>query len=329
MSSSPAFDKAPRREIAYRIRVAAAQLARDRPHAVSVSNGEEGRYRRSTGEASYSANFTKGLPHLPNGMVAHPRNYIDFIRGIDSGLESDIGRIALGPLTLITKGAVVWRSRMARQQSEPVKVRAWESMGAGLAFSLEGPDAQSLSMPPAPRLESCELVAEMAEVYLMALLRDLPFAEWKGNDGCTHPKIQDAIDELNELKWFSKKDVCSLSDYERGRKRGTVKFQNLFRGHAPGCKRGPYLSQFLILGSNQLGIPNLDDKLNGRVRFGAFTMVQKVRICEPGVDFMTDFNTFLDVQDGADFRGFEKYQPGERFICTPRDLCTYVHYDVR
>ena len=46
-----------------------------------------------------------------------------------------------------------------KKPKPPVTVRAWESAGAGLTFDLEGPDAQSLTMPPAPRLDSAELAA--------------------------------------------------------------------------------------------------------------------------------------------------------------------------
>ncbi len=48
-------------------------------------------------------------------------------------------------------------------------------MGAGLVYDLEGPDAQALTIPPAPTLDSEELIAEMMELYWMALCRDIPF----------------------------------------------------------------------------------------------------------------------------------------------------------
>ena len=59
--------------------------------------------------------------------------------------------------------------------NEGKEVRAWESQGAGHTYDLEGPDAQAVTMPPAPVLGSEELTAEMAEVYSQALLRDVPF----------------------------------------------------------------------------------------------------------------------------------------------------------
>jgi hypothetical protein len=63
------------------------------------------------------------------------------------------------------------------KKAVPVPVRAWESQGAGNTFDLEGPDAQAVTMPPAPMADSPELIAEMAEVYEMALLRDVPFCQ--------------------------------------------------------------------------------------------------------------------------------------------------------
>ena len=48
---------------------------------------------------------------------------------------------------------------------------------------------------------------------------------------------------------------------------------------------------------------------------------------------MTVWEQYLDVQNGADLRGIETYvkpdgvDQGHRFIATPRDLATYVHFD--
>ncbi len=49
---------------------------------------------------------------------------------------------------------------------------------SGLAFDVEGPDAQELTMPPAPRFDSEETAHEMGELYWMALARDVPFASY-------------------------------------------------------------------------------------------------------------------------------------------------------
>jgi len=321
------MERVSRREAAYRRRVAAAQLARDRPHEVSVSNGEEGLYRDEGGRPTYSGNFTKGLAHDSKGKLIDPNDYIMFVRAIDSGLESDIRRLPLGPKNKDSDGNPIWRSRMALET--PTAVRAWESMSAGNSYSIEGPDSHAVAMPPAPTLGSAEVAAEMAELYLMALLRDLPFNSWEDADGFVNPKIQSTIDSLNELQWFSniRSHSLHLSPDARLRRRRTMTVGNLFRGITPGTHIGPYISQFLIMGSGQLGAANGDDLFGGNVRYGAVQLSQKVRIATPNEDYLTDFKTWLDVQDGADFRGRETYVPGSRLIVTPRDLCTYVHYD--
>ncbi|MGH4011122.1 MAG: vanadium-dependent haloperoxidase [Pseudonocardiaceae bacterium] len=46
-----------------------------------------------------------------------------------------------------------------------------------------------------------------------------------------------------------------------------------------------------------------------------------------GTDYLQDFKDWLDVQNGADVRCTEHYGEGFRFIASPRDLATYVHYD--
>jgi len=42
---------------------------------------------------------------------------------------------------------------------------------------------------------------------------------------------------------------------------------------------------------------------------------------------MTDWCSWLDVQNGASFGGSDQYEEQHRFITTPRDLATYVHFD--
>lgn len=51
----------------------------------------------------------------------------------------------------------------------------------------------------------------------------------------------------------------------------------------------------------------------------------------PGIDYLTAWEAFVDVQNGADTRFTETYVPAAdgaktRSIATPRDLATYVHY---
>ena len=121
------------------------------------------------------------MPHDDDtGLVLNPDDFQRFVKGIDSGDPRDFIDTPLGPIAG-TPGSPVWRSSKAKKHK--AKVRAWESQGAGNTFDLEGPDAQAVTMPPAPVLGSNELIAEMGEVYVQALLRDVPFTDITDESG--------------------------------------------------------------------------------------------------------------------------------------------------
>lgn len=391
-----------RRQQAQNIRNNAAELAANRPHPQHINNKEEYEYRRPKkdgkgNEPSHIANFTKGLPHDEHtGLLLNSADYDQFVLGIQSGDTTDFARTPLGPAELpkvhgcLSKQKIdcdddhrsgFWKSQIAQEaekdketgKSAGAKLRAWESAGAGLVFDLEGPDAQAVTMPPAPRLDSPELAAEMAEVYAQALLRDVHFselrndyevveapakkedsedepvapAEHKGSEDkyACEPKltVEEAIKTLNHISidktnWFSA-NCCDLTDDERARQRAPVTRQTVFRGIAPGDDVGPYLSQFLLIGNKPLGDRDgkIFDESAGHIGYGAIRIDQRVRKATPCKDYMTNFETWLDVQNGADLRGLETYEnadpkkcrefPAYRVITTPRDLATYVHYD--
>ncbi len=406
-----------RRQQARDIRVKAAEHAYSRPHPAHANNGEEFLYRSDDKGGNdrpiFIANFTKGLPHNGEGFLCDPSHYERFVLGIQSGNPLDFERTPLGPLKydpkedekaseaaklqpgnlINTHRQGVWKSHIAKELAEGkdklkgADVRAWESAGAGHTFDLEGPDAQAVTMPPAPRLDSDELIGEMAEVYLMALLRDVPFAllrdkgfdDLKGKLGTDvsaaeqavaeatnavakasndetkrakedseeklvaaktvlqrtsdeNSKVEDAVATLNSLDWFKNTVRPSLELPARVRHRSDITVQNLFRGVAPGDAKGPHLSQFLLLGNKALGNKapgNLHEVEDGYITYGSIRIDQRVRTATPGKDYMTTFAQWLDVQNGADLRGMETYKddPDYRFMATPRDLATYVHYD--
>jgi len=316
-------------------RIAAAKLAYDRPHAAQKSNGEELKYRfdeldtERGSKASHLANYTKGLPHHEkDGLICNPDDYQKFVRGIDSGDTRDFIDTPLGPKGSTADMPIEWKSQYTQRQS--VDVRAWESAGAGNVFDLEGPDAQSVAMPPAPTLNSAEFVAEVAEVYEMAMLRDVPFTEFD-----TDPTVAAAVERLNNLDWFRETALTGeRPDADaQARRRQPLTTQTAFRGTAFGDTEGPYISQFLCRGTPELGSEK-NGVLDGIVAYGAMVFDNKVRVATPKRDYMTTWEWWLDVQNGADLRGKETYVNGcddngekYRFIATPRDLATYVHYD--
>ncbi len=326
-----------RKKQARDVRVDAADLAYNRPHPRHQANGDEQKFRSADGtQPSYLASFTKGMAHDKNtGLLHNPAVFKQFVKGIDSGDARDFIDTRLGPLSE-TSGKPNWLSKKAKKQT--AKVRAWESQGAGLTYDLEGPDAQAVTMPPAPALGSDELTAEMGEVYAQALLRDVPFTEivdCSGTSPCApcnksaSVTVQTVFDELNNLDWFKSDDCGSLTTEEASRKRGQITGQNAFRGITPGDDIGPYISQFLLAGNRGLG--GIHEPSEGLISYGSINIDQRVRHAVACDDHMTNWDEWLDVQDGADFRGLEQYTDKEstpyRFIATPRDLATYVHHD--
>lgn len=305
-----------RAQQAYDLRVRAAQMALDRGVEESVANGEECSVPQLIGS------FTKGMRHNDDGTIADEADFHAFVSACNSGDADEIAQLKLGPAK-DDCDEYIWRSDIAREVN---KVRGWESMGAGLAFDLEGPDAQSVSMPPVPLLSSAELTSEMAECYLMALARDIPIASWN-SDEAREQFFDFAIDFMNGLEWFAESDACGASEPETRRRRGQVSMENVFRGILPGSTTGPFLSQFLVGGSNQIGKANDEDWERGIVAYGSITIDQRVRIATEGKDYLTTKNVFLDAQDGADLRGRETYEEGKRLIKNMRDLGTWVHYD--
>ncbi len=331
-----------RRLKALQIRRDAAEIAFQREHPTHVNNGEEFRYRfgdnnpdELKNQPTHIANFTKGLPHdETTGIIVDPRDYLQFFRGIDSGDVDDFQDTPLGPPGQDgVKFPNNWQSQIALSQGQVdqtkrVTVRAWESQGAGLTFDLEGPDAQAVTMPPAPTLDSQELVTEAIELYSMALLRDVPFAEFESNKG-----VENAIERLNGSPWISCPDLSRLSTAEQARLREPFTKQTVFRGITPGDSVGPYLSQFLLVGNQGINTkgaePTIHQFSDGFIQYGSLRIDQRVRTATPFKDYMTTWEAWLDVQNGADVRGLETYDndPGYRFIATPRDLATYVHFD--
>ncbi|KFA91412.1 vanadium-dependent haloperoxidase [Archangium violaceum] len=332
-----------RRTAARRLRMEAAELAFNRVHPIHANNGDEFLYRDSkTNGITYAGSFTKGLPHDAQGFLVTEPGQLDpfnlFVQGIQSGDPKDFIRTPLGPPGFNPSVRPdSWKSRSAKStlgkdDNAGADVRGWESAGAGHTFDLEGPDAQSVTMPPHPRLDSAELVGEMAELYLMALLRDVPFARMREGKGTA--RLAQAIELLNSLDWFQAKPA-DLGANERCRHRPLLTEQTVFRGITPGEQQGPYLSQFLLVGNEHLGRKGSKPhvRTDGYIQYGSIRIDQRVRVARPGKDYLTTFEAWWDVQNGADLRGLEEYEPGGkqgeafRFIATPRDMATWVHYD--
>lgn len=324
-----------RRQEALGIRTSAARMAEERKYSYRIIDPINGQpldqptLHIANGDESIEhvpVSFTKGLPHdVITGLVENEADFDQLVKGINSGSPLDFKRTPLGPRTSLVNpnpdlsDSDIWWSTRGKDTN---KVRAWESESAGLAFDLEGPDAQAVTMPPAPKLGSDELTAEMGEVYAQAVLRDVPFAKFVGTNGV----YQTIVNALNELDWFKNANRKYVDAGGQGQQ---VTLENAFRGVFRGDLRGPYISQFMLVGNTGINGSDMEHGVEeGLISYGALLVDQRVRNAK-NVNYLTKWNEWLDVQNGADFRGQEEYENGpvRRFIASPRDLATYVHYD--
>jgi hypothetical protein len=308
-----------RRERAHQIRVSAADKARERRHPEHRANGDEQRYAA----AHYAMSFTKGLRHnSSNGLIQHKADFEAFRRAIDDGF--------IEPFTTAVRGSLE-----LSKETETEQGRRWEAPTAGLVYDLQGPDAQAVTMAPAPALGSDELTYEMAEVYWLAALCDQPLVDFRA--GTTNTAVTDAVTALDGLSYADR----NFPGRPRTLNGGKVDEGTVFRGSSPKVAVGPYLSQFMLIGNDPLEAcppPEGEETedcaptpvADGYISYGALRIDQRVPVAHEKKDYMTDWSDWLKVQDGLNTRNngelFDCTKP-RRFIITPRDLATYVHDD--
>ena len=249
----------------FRRDAANAGLQATPPNLQHPNNQDEDLYPNKLG------NFSKGLPHNNDGTVVLSA-YNVLLQALNSGRPADFDAIPLGGTT-----------RLTNPQS-------------GLAFDLQGPDAQALIQPPAPAFASRRQAAEISENYWMALLRDVSYTQYAAN-----PIANAAAADL----------TLYGADFPGPKTGGAVTTSTLFRGLTPGDRLGPYLSQFFYQDCN----------------FGANNLEQKIKTTVPGVNYMTDFNTWLAVQRGI-AQGPDAFDPVPRYMRNGRDIGQWVHVDV-
>lgn len=72
--------------------------------------------------------------------------------------------------------------------------------------------------------------------------------------------------------------------------------------------------------------PAAPDFQSGRILYGAVTIDQRITPAVAKRDYMTAWDEWLAIQNGAKPASSDTFGSA-RFITTPRDLATYVHYD--
>jgi hypothetical protein len=249
----------------YRLRLESAARAYSTRFPSHPTNGEEADY------PGYVGMYSKGLPHDDLGEV-DPAAYRALLQAVQAGRAADFEAIPMG--------------------TSPIRPQLGPQ--GGLAYDLMGPDTHRFVVPPPPRIDGAWGAAEMAEIYWMALLHDVKFAEFE-----TNPLVAEAC-----------ADLSTFAEYKGPKVDGRVTPATLFRGETPADLVGPLVSQFLLRD----------------VQYGTTRIAHRHDTVATGVEYMTDWAEYLAVQRGAP-RATQRDFANTRYLQTPRDVGHYVHFD--
>jgi hypothetical protein len=326
-------------------------LSSRRGAGVTTPNGEENAFG-----VGRLANYHKALPHDLLGRV-HAPSYHAFVAALTSGdagaletLPIGTNRSNSGPITETNP------QQFADYPGGAPGYRKLTSPLTGLVYDTQGGDAGAFAIGAAPQIASPEFAAEMAELYAMSLCRDVAFdnissATGNAAGGIT---VQGIVTALQSVPFLNGGAVGNLSvgAQRRFATRGTITSGNsLFRGSTPGSKHGHWVSQFMLTG-NSIDAPagkfvNLNGSNatnnsaqpsfrgvfaevghnDGFVFFGTQIIDQRSIVAQPGVDYLTNWAAWLDSQNGVDGNNLDIFLGRRRYLTTPRDIATYVHYD--
>ena len=172
----------------------------------------------------------------------------------------------------------------------------------GMLSGLIGPDAAHLALPAPSAFGSIDLTAELVENYWMSQMRDIHFADYATN-AIANEAVADFEQALSGNLVLRK--ILFKRDPNLANQPLTP--NRILRGTFIGERVGPYLSQFLLqdcfVGSQQLD--------------------QRMRTVQPEIDYMTDFDTWLAVQQGVK-QPRSTFDAHPRFIRNGRDLGHWV-----
>jgi hypothetical protein len=178
------------------------------------------------------------------------------------------------------------------------------------AFDLEAPDSSQFGNAPSPgdptglpvvapfyAITGQEYGAQLVEMYWASMLRDVAFTDY-----ATNATAIAAAAELDKLPGYvGPRDST-----------GHVTTETLFRGTFAGELLGPYMSQFMILPCS----------------FGQQALSQQMTTYLPGIDYMTDTTTYLEVQNGISTGISLQTDPTLRYLHDGRGLGAWTHQDV-
>ena len=275
--------------------------------------------------------FHKTLPHNEYGEV--DRVAFEALAEACRGDGTGFAEVPRGQPRLLTEGP---------NEGQLAHAAALTNPQAGLATDPLTHPPVDYRMPPAPRVTSNTTAAEMVELYWMACLRDNDLCDPKKGD----PSFADAVDEINkaferalESGTVTPRNPCDLGAFLAG-DGSEDKFilgvdlpgsaaaftpftaETLFRLGLPGDEVGPMVSQFFLR----------------PIQFGTQTIDARERPYAAGLDYLTDFDDWLQAQNsgrdrfGQDYSssnedGPVRFEDHERYFATMRDLARFVNKD--
>lgn len=332
-------------------RAALAPLSSQRGAGYTTVSGDETAFG-----AGRLANYHKSLPHDLLGRV-HGPSYTAMVAALTTGDSGALETLAIGANR--SDSATFDPANPPQYAAYPGGVPGYRKMTSPLTGHVgdtQGADAGAFAISPAPLIASAEFAGEMAELYAMSLCRDVAFTDLASATGTAGGGItvQGIIDALENVPFLNGGAVGNLSAASRRRydTRGTIIGGNaLFRGSTRGSKHGHWTSQFLLTGNTNdrpagtfvnLDGSNAPNNASGPAFRGIFAEVgqndgfvfygtqiidQRNIVGQPGVDYLTNWAAWLDSQNGVNANGFDRFLGRRRFLTTPRDIATYVHFD--
>jgi hypothetical protein len=246
-------------------------------------------------------------PHTTNGdEQRYPDHSASYSKGL---MQDDIGVV----------NPSAWKSfkqalRSGRNSDFEAMImggtRTMNGPQGAYAFDLETADSDQFGnvpwsgnpgglplVPPFAQIASVDYGAQLIEMYWASLLRDVAFTDYATNATA----IAAAAELTSTPAYRGPRDVG-----------GNVTPELLFRGAFAGDTVGPYISQLMITPT----------------ALGAQPMDQLMTTYLPGINYMTDTTTFLQVQSGINTGLTNQVDPIRRCLRDGRGLAAYTHVDV-
>jgi len=235
-----------------------------------------------------------GVLHPTNGdEQAFPNRIGNFSKGLPHDVYGEVNPVAYNKLLY-----AVQTTQPQDYANIPLGCpggRKLTNPQAGLAFDMVGADTHALTMPIPYSITTQTTADQAVELYWMALSRDVLFTDY-----ATNPITLAAAAELT-----------GLSAFDGPRDMGVVTSGTLFRGPWSGCLDGPFISQFLYLDCP----------------YGATYIDQQFQPATAGLDYMTVYNDWLNIQNGCLPGSAPVLDPTPRYMINLRDLTRWVQID--